>query len=102
MIVIDPLSDNCKVITGSHNFSISASEQNDENFLVISGNKVLAEAYAVTCLATYRHYRWRAYVKDMFDQNKNPWNSLSKSLTWQDDYLTVARKTHLDAWCRPV
>ena len=100
MIVIDPLDDDCKVITGSHNFSISASEQNDENFVVIEGNRDLAEAYSVACLATYRHYRWRAYVKDMFDKGEKPWDALSKSLAWQDNYLTVPRKAHLDAWCK--
>ena len=62
MIVIDPFDDDCKVITGSHNFSNSASQQNDENFAVITGNKMLAEQYSVACLSIYNHYRWRAYV----------------------------------------
>ena len=35
MIVIDPFTENCKVITGSHNFSKSASVGNDENFIVV-------------------------------------------------------------------
>ena len=71
MIVIDPLSPNCRVITGSHNFSKSASEHNDENFVSIESNKQLAEAYTVACLAIYRHYRWRAFVKDMADAGKS-------------------------------
>jgi phosphatidylserine/phosphatidylglycerophosphate/cardiolipin synthase-like enzyme len=45
MIVIDPAGLNCKVITGSHNFSKAASVQNDENSVVIEGNGELAEAY---------------------------------------------------------
>ena len=32
-IVIDPFSDDCAVITGSHNFSVAASEKNDENLV---------------------------------------------------------------------
>ncbi|MGY4433896.1 phosphatidylserine/phosphatidylglycerophosphate/cardiolipin synthase-like enzyme [Bradyrhizobium sp. F1.13.1] len=40
MIVIDPFSDDCKVVTGSHNFSGSDSEQNDDNFVVVHGRGV--------------------------------------------------------------
>jgi phosphatidylserine/phosphatidylglycerophosphate/cardiolipin synthase-like enzyme len=100
MIVIDAHLPTCAVITGSHNFSASASEQNDENFIVVRGNTRLAEAYAVACLATYRHYRWRAYVKDMFDSGKRPWEGLSKDPAWQSAYLTPARRRHLEMWCR--
>lgn len=99
MIVIDPFSDDCKVITGSHNFSASASEQNDENFIVSQGNKSLAEAYAVACLATYEHYAWRAYVKDQADKGKPIWSHLSTDPVWQQSYLTPRRKDHLSHWC---
>ncbi len=100
MIVVDPHLPTCVVVTGSHNFSASASEQNDENFVIVRGNTALAEAYAVACLATYRHYRWRAYVKGMFDQGKKPWEGLSIDPHWQTNYLTPARRSHLDMWCR--
>jgi len=87
MIVIDPLDKiNCKVITGSHNFSGSASEMNDENFVVISGNQKLAQAYAVACLSTYNHYRWRVHVKEKMGKGEKPWSHLSDKPTWQDTY----------------
>jgi phosphatidylserine/phosphatidylglycerophosphate/cardiolipin synthase-like enzyme len=99
IIVINPLDDDCVVVTGSHNFSGSASEQNDENFVVVHHDRELAEAYAVACLSIYRHYRWRAFVKDLFDQGKRPWDHLSPSPSWQSKYLTPARKQHLAIWC---
>jgi phosphatidylserine/phosphatidylglycerophosphate/cardiolipin synthase-like enzyme len=99
MIVIDPLDKDCKVITGSHNFSKSASEKNDENFIVIHGNKQLAEAYVVSCLAIYSHYRWRAYLKEMTSAGKKPWSHLSTKADWQVDYLTEERKRYLGIWC---
>jgi len=99
MIVIDPLDEDCKVITGSHNFSKSASEKNDENFIVIHGNRPLAEAYAVSCLATYTHYRWRAYLEEMASTGKKPWSHLSPKADWQVDYLTEERKRYLGIWC---
>jgi phosphatidylserine/phosphatidylglycerophosphate/cardiolipin synthase-like enzyme len=50
------------VITGSHNFSPSASQKNDENLVIIRGNKALAQAYAVHINGVYDGYSWRAYL----------------------------------------
>jgi phosphatidylserine/phosphatidylglycerophosphate/cardiolipin synthase-like enzyme len=59
VLVIDPFSASPTVITGSHNFSESASTTNDENFVVIRGDRALAEAYVVNVLGAWRHYRAR-------------------------------------------
>jgi len=59
VLVVDPFSDDPTVVTGSHNFSISASEDNDENFVVVRGDKALAEAYAVNVESAWRHYAGR-------------------------------------------
>ena len=59
VLVVDPFSDDPTVVTGSHNFSISASEHNDENFVVVRGDPVLAEAYAVNVDSAWRHYASR-------------------------------------------
>ncbi|MFL6230156.1 MAG: phospholipase D-like domain-containing protein [Pyrinomonadaceae bacterium] len=99
MIVMDPLSDDCLVITGSHNFSKAASEHNDENFVVVRGNRALAEAYSVACLSTYAHYRWRAYVKDKAEAGEAIWDHLSGGPEWQQECLTPAVKQTLSAWC---
>jgi phosphatidylserine/phosphatidylglycerophosphate/cardiolipin synthase-like enzyme len=61
-IVVDPFSDQCAVITGSHNFSVSASEKNDENLVIVRGNKKLAQAYALHINGVYDHYSWRAFL----------------------------------------
>jgi len=100
MIVIDPFSDNCKVITGSHNFSKSASAENDENFIVIRNNRKLAEHYAVACVAMYNHYRWRAYLKEKFDKGEDVWSHLSDDPIWQSEYLRSSQLIkHLSVWC---
>jgi phosphatidylserine/phosphatidylglycerophosphate/cardiolipin synthase-like enzyme len=62
VIVIDPFSPNCAVVTGSHNFSDSASQRNDENLVIIRGNQELAQAYALHINGVYDHYSWRAYL----------------------------------------
>jgi phosphatidylserine/phosphatidylglycerophosphate/cardiolipin synthase-like enzyme len=59
VLVVDPFSDDPVVVTGSHNFSISASEDNDENYVIIRGDRKLAEAYAVNIESAWRHYAAR-------------------------------------------
>ena len=69
-IVVDPFSDDCAVITGSHNFSDSASKKNDENLVIVRGNAKLAEAYALHINGVYDHYSWRAYLGSGGDPNQ--------------------------------
>lgn len=61
-IVIDPFSDDCAVITGSHNFSLAASQKNDENLVIIRGQRALAQAYAVHMAGVCDGYAWRAFL----------------------------------------
>ena len=88
VVVIDPFSSDPTVITGSHNFSISASNKNDENFIIVKGNRELAEAYAVNILGAYAHYRWRAYL----GQTRKPFNGLADTDTWQAPRIAAARR----------
>ncbi|MDB5635250.1 MAG: hypothetical protein JWP51_158 [Bradyrhizobium sp.] len=69
-IVIDPFSDQCAVITGSHNFSASASARNDENLVIVRGNGKLAQAYALHINGVYDHYSWRAFLGSGGDPNQ--------------------------------
>jgi phosphatidylserine/phosphatidylglycerophosphate/cardiolipin synthase-like enzyme len=65
IIVIDPLDkDRCTVITGSHNLGYKASYCNDENFLIIEGNRDLAVSYAVHVIDLYEHYLMRARLEE--------------------------------------
>lgn len=59
IIVVDPFTDKCCVITGSHNQGFKASYSNDENFVVLSGNSAIAEAYTAHVLDVVNHYNWR-------------------------------------------
>jgi phosphatidylserine/phosphatidylglycerophosphate/cardiolipin synthase-like enzyme len=61
IVVVDPMSDECIVATGSHNLGYKASYENDENMVIVRGNKALAQAYAVHVYDVYDHYRYRAW-----------------------------------------
>jgi phosphatidylserine/phosphatidylglycerophosphate/cardiolipin synthase-like enzyme len=63
-------------VTGSHNFSAPASEKNDENLVVVRGQKKLAIAYATYVMSVYQHYRYRSYIRETLAAGKKPWSYL--------------------------
>jgi len=87
VLVIDPLSEAPVVVTGSHNFSAPASEQNDENLVIVRGQKKLAIAYAVYVMSVYQHYRYRSYIRETLAQGKTPWSYLDDDDKWLKDEL---------------
>src|SRR5207302_138546 len=84
IVVIDPFSDNCTVVTGSHNLGFRASHNNDENMLIIRGHKGLAEAYACHVLDLYDHYAFRFLLKQHPEIFGKP---LQGDDTWQERYI---------------
>jgi PLD-like domain len=94
IVVIDPRSAHCKVITGSHNLGYKASYANDENLLIIEGHRPLAEAYATHVIDVYDHYRWRWRTHGHQDRHPSAaghdpqdGGGLSDDDSWQDDYF---------------
>lgn len=88
LVVIDPRLDDCHVILGSHNLGFKASYSNDENMLIVSGNRALAEAYAVHILDVYDHYRFRAIETERKRKGKKGWSGfLETDADWQDGYV---------------
>jgi len=82
IVVIDPFADDCVVVTGSHNLGYQASYNNDENLVMIEGNKKLAMAYATHVLDVYDHFSWRWTI------NQGGANSVDATLkTKPDDWL---------------
>lgn len=61
VVIIDPMSDKATVITGSHNLGYKASYENDENLVIIEGDRPFAAAYAVHFLDVFDHYKFRAW-----------------------------------------
>jgi phosphatidylserine/phosphatidylglycerophosphate/cardiolipin synthase-like enzyme len=87
IVVIDPFSDNCTVVTGSHNLGFRASHNNDENMVIIRGHRGLAQAYACHVLDLYDHYAWRFLLKEHPGIFGKP---LQPDDTWQERYITGA------------
>lgn len=86
VLVADPFSPTkCTVVTGSHNFSLAASKENDENFLVVRGDQALAEAYTVNVFSAWRHYRARI-------AQGSPWPGLKANDSWMAGSLRARRE----------
>jgi phosphatidylserine/phosphatidylglycerophosphate/cardiolipin synthase-like enzyme len=105
ILVIDPFSDNCVVATGSHNLGYKASYDNDENLVIIEGNKKLAAAYATHVLDVYDHFSWRYTVKRLKSQAAADQSLSSKPEDWQSKYFDAAgniRTAQLKFWMSAV
>jgi phosphatidylserine/phosphatidylglycerophosphate/cardiolipin synthase-like enzyme len=59
-LLLDPLGENPVVVTGSANFSDASTRRNDENMLVIRGNKSVADIYLGEFMRLFKHFQFRA------------------------------------------
>ena len=111
IVVIDPMSEtDCVVITGSHNLGFKASYANDENMLILRGNRALALAYTVHVLDIYDHYKFRAVLEQqardaMLKGNPKPKKPTGKGFLqttdkWQDPYIAGEKGKELAYFLR--
>ena len=59
VLLIDPLSDDPVVISGSANFSKNSLVNNDENMLIVRGNTRVADIYMTEFDRIFRHFYFR-------------------------------------------
>lgn len=76
VILIDPLSEDPIVITGSANFSDNSIAGNDENTLVIRGDKDVADLYFTEFIRIFNHYYARFTALKMSSANTNQENPI--------------------------
>ncbi len=86
VIVANFTTDNPVVISGSHNLSVGASKDNDENYLIMRGDTDLADRYGLEVLRFYEHYRFRYYAKLLKLEKAKP---LETDDSWSKDYYTT-------------
>ncbi len=95
-MVVDPLSATPTVVTGSANFSKASTDTNDENMLVIRGDKRIADIYFGEYLRLYTHYAFRESVKWYMEKKKKgtpeSWHPqfLADDDKWMTPYFDAA------------
>lgn len=70
IIIVDPYTDTPKVFFGSANFSKASCSNNDENAMLIVGNKRLAAIMTTEFMRMYDHYKARFYIDRTEKENK--------------------------------
>ena len=88
-MIVDPLSENPIIVSGSANFSDASTKDNDENVLVIRGDKRVADIYLGEFMRLHSHYAFREAVAIHVEQGGNPTD-------WKPQYLQDS-----DAWQVP-
>ena len=98
IVVIDPFADDCVVVTGSHNLGYQASYNNDENLVMIEGNKRLAMAYATHVLDVYDHFSWRWTVNQGTSVDAHLKTKPDEWLNWYFDAQGNIKTAQLKFW----
>jgi phosphatidylserine/phosphatidylglycerophosphate/cardiolipin synthase-like enzyme len=98
IVVIDPFADGCVVVTGSHNLGYQASYNNDENLIMIEGNRKLAMAYATHVLDVYDHFAWRWTVTRGSNVDANLKTKPDDWLNWYFDAQGHIKTAQLKFW----
>jgi PLD-like domain len=87
-LLVDPLSDNPLVCTGSANFSPNSLLQNDENMLLIRGQTRVADIYLTEFDRLFRHFFMRNVVNEIAAKGKNANAAfLEESDAWTNAYF---------------
>src|ERR1039458_9206327 len=88
-MLVDPLGEDPLVITGSANFSDASTTDNDENMIIIRGDKRVADIYLGEFMRLWQHYRFR-YIENRNadeggDKDYQP-NYLDPTPAWSNPY----------------
>jgi phosphatidylserine/phosphatidylglycerophosphate/cardiolipin synthase-like enzyme len=89
-LLIDPLSDDPLVCSGSANFSPGSLTANDENMLLIRGDTRVADIYMTEFDRVFRHFYFRDIANELAGAKKSDDAKaifLDETGTWTDDYF---------------
>ncbi|MDQ3441522.1 MAG: phospholipase D-like domain-containing protein [Planctomycetota bacterium] len=88
-MVVDPWSDNPKVLIGSANFSDESVNKNDENAFLIEGDGRLAAIVTTEFLRMFDHYKFRDWVRRAEVDTSERF--LAEDGAWTADYYDSAK-----------
>lgn len=88
-MLVDPLGPNPLIVSGSANFSDSSTTKNDENMLIIRGDKRVADIYLGEFMRLYRHFAFRDWLSSQpaNKQNEAEVSHLDEKDRWWKRYF---------------
>jgi len=93
-IIVDPYSDNPKVLTGSANFSKASCKDNDENAVLIVGDKRLVAVLTTEFMRMYDHYKSRWYIDKLREANVPLNMHLKDDDSWSNTAFNPNSRSH--------
>lgn len=88
IILVDPLSADPVVISGSANFSPASTDSNDENMLVIRGDQEVADVYFTEYARIFQHFYARWWASQITTAQHAPDSGfLAGDDSWQAPYF---------------
>lgn len=88
-MLVDPLSRRPVVVAGSANFSDASVKNNDENMIVVVGNKRVADIYLGEFMRLYSHHAFRESLQ--WRRPQEPPKPLSTGDWWRDYFGNTQR-----------
>ena len=85
-MLIDPLTDDPIVITGSANFSTASTKNNDENMLVIRGNTRVADVFLGEFMRLFNHFHVRDRLNRLSSEKEVAASYLEPDDSWTKPY----------------
>jgi phosphatidylserine/phosphatidylglycerophosphate/cardiolipin synthase-like enzyme len=87
-MLIDPLSDDPTVISGSANFSKNSTVNNDENMLIVRGNTRLADIFLGEFMRLCTHFHVRNKLNAMSEEEADRASYLCPDDSWTIPYYS--------------
>jgi hypothetical protein len=92
-MLVDPLTNDPTLITGSANFSNASTKNNDENMLIIQGNERVADIYLGEFIRLFNHFYFR-YIASLYKSRESTVRKaayLAPNDEWTERYFTEGR-----------
>jgi phosphatidylserine/phosphatidylglycerophosphate/cardiolipin synthase-like enzyme len=93
-MMIDPLSDDPLVITGSANFSEASTVSNDENMLIIRGSTRVADIFLGEFMRLFNHFRSRNERNKLSSQEMKEAEYLVPDDSWTAQYYSEGEQKY--------
>jgi hypothetical protein len=94
MVVVDPFGPHPVLITGSHDFSLKSSLNEDSDLFIVENAGALAMECAVHIIGLYDHYRWRSYIQQMGEHKGTV--GLQPDDQWQQHYFEKVKRSEFN------
>ena len=103
ILLVDALSANPTVISGSANFSPDSTNANDENMLIIDGDLQVADTYFTEFARLFQHFYARYWAAQLHAQGvPGDGGFLSEDGGWQTAYTTGTKRRRRELFSHEV